>query len=124
MDHFQDTRHIAFGFDEDGPRYEPGDILTVWPRQDEGTIAKLLEYFDLNPRDMLTVGLQNQHQEMDSSAQVMTVGLSSKDAQRREVFPSLGGTQGKCRSVFLFTSIAAVKPLQQTFTIKPRVLVS
>lgn len=64
-DHFQDTRHIAFGFDDSSPEYKPGDILTVWPRQNEAAIGKVLQTFGLHARDVLTIGL---HSRVDTHA--------------------------------------------------------
>ena len=42
-DHFQDTRHIEFDLGQDGPSYDPGDIITMCPAQDAAAVAKLLK---------------------------------------------------------------------------------
>ena len=42
-DHFQDTRHIEFDLGQDGPTYNPGDIITIFPSQDGPAVSKLLK---------------------------------------------------------------------------------
>ena len=55
--HFQDTRHIAFDLGDRGPRYEPGDILSIWTQQDSSAIQKVLDYFGLDGQSLLEIEL-------------------------------------------------------------------
>lgn len=54
-DHFQETRHMAFDWGPDGPSYQPGDILTIWPRQDPAAVAQILRIFGLKANDKITI---------------------------------------------------------------------
>ena len=56
-DHFQDTRHIAFDLGDRGPKYEPGDILSIWAQQDNFAIQKVLDYFGLDGQSLLEIEL-------------------------------------------------------------------
>lgn len=57
-DHFQDTRHIEFDLGEDGPIYEPGDVLSIFPRQDENAVKSLLARMGLDPEARVRIELR------------------------------------------------------------------
>ena len=57
QDHFQDTRHVEFALGLDGPRYDPGDILTVFPRQDQSAVSQLLHLLGLDADARIRIDL-------------------------------------------------------------------
>lgn len=56
-DHFQDTRHLCFDLGATGPHYDPGDVLSIFPRQDESAVGELLAMFGLQPSQRVRIEL-------------------------------------------------------------------
>ena len=48
QDHFQDTRHMEFSLQGSGLSYQPGDLLCIFPRQNQAAIAAFLQHTGLD----------------------------------------------------------------------------
>jgi len=57
VDHFQDTRHVVLDLGKGGPSYDPGDILSVMPRQSGKAVSELLEMMGLNAEACVRIEL-------------------------------------------------------------------
>ena len=57
-DHFQDTRHLEFDLGPNGPTYEPGDILSVFPHQSEATVQQLQKILDLPSQQLIQIQIE------------------------------------------------------------------
>lgn len=95
-DHFQDTRHIAFELGpESGPQYEPGDILTIWPRQDSSAVNKMLSLYGLRPEAVLEVKLVDVQNSSSGNTSLQVACLASKNwlmdriQGHNEIFPTI-----------------------------------
>lgn len=54
-DHFQDVRHLEFQLGEDGPQFQPGDVLAIMPRQPKPAVEQFLERCGLDPQAWVRV---------------------------------------------------------------------
>ena len=75
-DHFQDTRHIEFDLGENGPSHDPGDIITIFPAQDETAISSLFTLLQLDAGSILQLELNQPSQSSMSRIEVSKLLLS------------------------------------------------
>ena len=76
--HFQDTRHVELDLGQDGPRYDPGDILTVLPRQDKSAVYELLCLLGMDAEARIRIELADAGSTSGKhTAEASSVGWSS-----------------------------------------------
>ena len=72
-DHFQDTRHIEFDLGAEGPTHDPGDILTVFPKQNPDSVQRFLEHLQLDPQAWVRIHLSDPPASASASMEVSLI---------------------------------------------------
>ena len=63
-DHFQDVRHIAFNISNRSGKpafkYEPGDVLAMWPKNNPDSVMQILNRLKIDPDQTIEISKQDQ----------------------------------------------------------------
>lgn len=55
VDHFQDTRHIEFDISQSSIQYQPGNVLSIFPRTPSHAVDDFLEHLGLKGEDWVRI---------------------------------------------------------------------